>query len=196
MTGKAIANPLQALLARAAETLRDTGESARHHARHRAAGAHVVLCDTSSSMADSAGARTRIQHVRDALNQVVQPDHVLLAFNSSVTCMQSVADLPTPSGGTALELGLSEAAARSPAATLVISDGEPNNPAAALDVARRMTGRIDVIYCGDERNSEAVAFMRELAHIGAGRVHVHRWADQGRTPIAATMRLMLAGPRP
>ena len=194
MTGKSLANPMQALLAQASASPRDTGESARWQARYNPRGAHVILCDTSGSMAGSAGAHTRIHHVREALAQVARPDHRLLAFSSHVTPMRTASDLPVPSGGTALELGLAAVAEHNPSATLVISDGEPNHAEAALEVAGRLPGRIDVIFCGDESNAAAIAFMHRLARLGGGRCHVHRWAAQAHTPIAATMRLMLAGP--
>lgn len=194
-TGRAIANPLQALLAQAATTPRDTGESARAKQRSRPHGAQVILCDVSSSMADPAGGgKARIDHLRDALHQVAEPGHILIAFSSSVTMMQTVEELPEPSGGTSLELGLAAAARHSPRATLVISDGEPTVPEAALRAAARLPGRIDVIFCGDDHRHDAVEFMRELARVGAGAVVVHRWGEQLERPIAGTMRLLLAGP--
>lgn len=196
MTCTSLVNPLQALLTRAAAAPSDTGESASYKARFRATGAKVILCDTSSSMAASAGAQSRIAHLREALRQVADPTHTLIAFASHVTPMRTHTDLPLPSGGTSMELGLSAAAAHNPAVTLVISDGEPTNPVAALEIAKQMPGRIDVIYCGDEENTSALQFMRDLARIGAGRVVVHRWSAQQATPIARTMRLLLAGPRP
>lgn len=196
-TGKGLTNPAQALLTRAAASPRQTGESERLRARYRASGAQVILCDVSQSMAEPAGpagAKPRIDHLREALAQVAQPQHVLLAFASSVTPMRGVADLPAPSGGTALELALAAAAQHDPAATLVISDGQPTVPARALEIAERLPGRIDVLFCGDERDAEAIAFMRALARAGSGRVVVHRWATQDRISIAGTMRLLLAAP--
>jgi hypothetical protein len=194
MTGTSLTNPLQALLTRAAATPADTGESARYKARYQQTGAHVILCDVSSSMREAAGAHTRIWHLRAALDQVATPDHTLIAFASHVTPMRGPADLPQPSGGTMLDLGLAAAARHDPRATLVISDGEPNDAAAALEVARGMPGRIDVIYCGDENNHAAMQFMRDLARAGAGRVVVHHWDMLRPVSLGHTVRLLLEGP--
>jgi hypothetical protein len=191
------ANPIQRLIANAAQaTPRDTGESARFRARHAAAGtARVILCDVSDSMNETAGARRRIDHLRDALEQVVRPEHKLIAFSSAARQIDSLAELPSPSGGTALELALITAAHHSPAATLVISDGEPNNPDAALRAAEALSGVIDVIYCGSESNREAVEFMRRLARVGCGQYAAHSWTRPGAPTLAATVRRLLMGPQ-
>lgn len=190
------ANPLQSLIVSAAKsTPRETGESARFRDRHTAAGtARVIVCDTSGSMIESAGSRRRIDHLREALEQVRQPEHILVAFSSAAQTISGPAALPSPSGGTALELGLAEAARHNPAGTLVISDGEPTNPEAALHMAEALPGTIDVIYCGDESNREAVEFMRRLARLGCGHYAAHSWAPRPDQPaLAATMRLLLGG---
>lgn len=193
-----VALPFAAILKAAAALPVETGESARYRERHGASGAgtQVILCDVSGSMAFSAGARRRIDHLREALEQVTEPGHILIAFSSSARRIANPADLPAPSGGTALEIGLSEAARYDPGATLVISDGEPTNPDAALAAAETLPGVIDVIYCGSESNREAMEFMRRLARLGCGRVVVHGWEPRPtQAPLALTMRRLLRGPR-
>jgi hypothetical protein len=186
------ANPLQRLLQAATKTPRETGESARFRARRSPAGtAEVILLDTSSSMADRAGARRRIDHLREALAQVVQPQHVLIAFSSAARRIYAAAELPEPSGGTALEAGFAQASLHNPCASLVISDGEPTLPDLALAAAEKMPGRIDVIYCGDEANTVAVEFMRRLAKLGCGQYASHSWVTSGAPQLAATMQRML-----
>ena len=194
MTGRAVANPLQALLAAAAKNPRVTGETGKYQARIDSAGsAHLVLCDVSGSMQESAGGgRRRIDHLREALAVVLRPDHALMAFATGATWINSAAELPEPSGGTALELALALAATREPAATLVISDGQPNQPALALDVAKRVPGIINVLYCGPDNDADALAFMRQLARTGLGQCHMHRWsASAGQPSLAQSMRLLL-----
>ena len=62
--------------------------------------------------------------------------------------------------GNALKL----AATLKPRKTIVISDGQPtDNEAAILDVAARMTGAIDTIYCGPENNYRPIEFLKRLA---------------------------------
>lgn len=191
------ANPLQRLIGTVARsTPKDTGESTRFRSRYSATGTNrLILCDVSDSMSYAAGAgKRRIDHLRGALDQVVRPEHVLIAFASSAKPFATPADLPSPGGGTALELGFVEAMRFDPAATLVISDGEPNVPATALHAAEALPGTIDVIFCGDEANTEAVKFMRELARLGCGRYAYHSWVRQTGPQLADTMRLMLRGP--
>jgi hypothetical protein len=155
---------------------------------------HVVILDVSSSMASSAGTKTRIAHLREALHQVATPAHTLLAFASEVTPMASPADLPPPCGGTALHLGLDAAAKLNPAAVLVITDGEPNESRLAVAAAGRLRGRIDVIYCGDTNSLEAIGFCRLLARMGRGRCTVHDWRHA--ISIAAPMQQqLLDGPK-
>jgi hypothetical protein len=193
-----IALPFANILKAAAALPVTTGESARFRTRHAAPGtAHVILCDVSGSMDERAGARRRIDHLREALDQVVQPNHILVTFSSAAQRIGSPADLPSPSGGTALESALAEAARHDPRATLVISDGEPTNPEAALRMAEALPGTIDVIYCGDEGNRDAVEFMRRLARLGCGQYAAHSWQSRPGAPLlAATMRrLLLTGPR-
>lgn len=194
MSEKQLANPLQSLVAKAASKLpATTGESARFSRRYQSSGnAEIILCDVSSSMDESAGTRSKIAHLRDALKQTAQPHHTILAFASSVTMVSHPDELPAPSGGTALELGLRTAAQRRPHSTLVISDGQPNQPDVALREAEDLPGIINVIYCGPESDTAAIEFMRKLARVGCGRVVVHAWqAVPGNPSLADNVRLLL-----
>ncbi len=160
--------------------------------RHHAFPQGLTLLDVSSSMSESAGTRTRIAHLREALRQVATPAHTLMAFASEVTPMASPEELPPPLGGTALHLALAAAARLNPAATLVITDGEPADARLAVAAAGRLRGRIDVIYCGDTSNLAAIGFCRLLARMGRGQCTVHDWRQV--MGIAGTMRLLLRGP--
>jgi len=184
---------LQSIIGQASRSLAPvTGESARYQHRASSGGkAHVILCDVSSSMSESAGgALRRIDHLNLALDQLRRPDIDVAAFSTGAAWVPVGARLPSPSGGTALEMGLDLIASRNPAHTLVISDGEPNQPAAALDAAKRLPGVINVLFCGDERNLVAVEFMRALARLGCGQYAAHSWRANG-VPLVQSMRLLL-----
>lgn len=189
------ANPIQGLIRRAAQTLpAATGEVARFSDRMRDAGIdHVILADVSSSMAESAGARTKFELLRAALAAAYRPGIRLVAFSSTPTPCDSPAALPDPAGSTALHLALSAAATLRPRRTLVISDGQPDNRAAALEAARELPGLIDVLFVGPDSDKDAIAFMRQLASIGGGRVVVR---DIKRTPDAlpGVIRTLLPAP--
>jgi hypothetical protein len=195
-----LTSPLAAIIAQAAKLPATTGETARHQAEDdrratRLVGAGtdaLILADVSSSMDERAGSRRRIDILRDAVDTVLPqtPNGRLIAFHSIPS---EVTLLPEPQGGTALHLALQYAASLRPRRTLVISDGEPDDEAAALAQAEKLTGTIDVIYVGDDSNHKAIAFMRKLARAGCGRVIVK---DLRRGSPALEMRQMLALPAP
>lgn len=183
-------SPLQSLLQKAATSLpAETGTTARFRERLDSAGSSVVLvCDTSGSMAESAGGRTKYDHLQEAVDSLKQsiPDAVIVSFNSFASVVYG--PLPMPSGGTALDIALDEAARHSPRKTIVVSDGEPNDPNKALEAARRVPGTIDVIYCGSDTNLKAIEFMRRLAREGAGSMVVHDLVKLNRPQLAAEVR--------
>ena len=73
--------------------------------------------------------------------------------------------------------------------TLVVSDGHPNDPAAALAVADRLSGVIDVLYCGPDGDERAVV----EALISATGLRPVRVGDQDAVPIVDTItRLWMA----
>ena len=153
---------------------------------------HVILCDVSSSMASSAGTDRGSRIFRGTATGSdlgTYPTGVCLRGHSHGLPQE----LPPPLGGTALHLGLDEAAKLNPAATLVVTDGEPNEARLAVAAAGRLRGRIDVIYCGDTSDLEAIGFCRLLARMGKGQCGSTTgtvWSG-----ISGTMRLMLAGPK-
>lgn len=126
------------------------------------------MADTSSSMNEPAdGGRRRIDVLRDALVGIACDK--LVAFSAGVEAVPDPSRLPEPMGNTALHRALEEASRFRPATTLVVSDGEPDNEELAFAAAHRLPGRIDVVFCGPERNVRARAFLMRLAAVGGGR---------------------------
>jgi hypothetical protein len=132
----------------------------------------VILCDVSSSMAELSGERRKIDILAEALDQALNrmDQCLLIAFSSFPTLIESVEDLPSPNGGTALHLALEEAYEFAPERTLVISDGQPDSRSDALAAAEDLTGRIDVIYVGPDDDVDALDFMRSLARQSGGEL--------------------------
>lgn len=174
MTTNLPANPLRSIIAKAAKSLpTDTGATARYKERLDCATSGVViLCDTSGSMGERAGSRRKIDHLREAVGGVIAdlPDADLIAFDSGPRRVTLAADIPEPSGGTALHLALDQSATLRPRKTIVVSDGSPDSESAALAAAERLPGIIDVIYCGRDGDTKALDFMRRLARVGGGQV--------------------------
>jgi len=163
------ANPLAAIISRAASSLpKDTGATAGAAARRSAPQTRVVLADVSRSMGERAAGRRKIDALRESLSGV---DATVIAFSDRLTELPPGAAAPEPDGGTALHLALDHAACLGATHVLVISDGHPDDPGAALRAADRLRARIDVIYCGPDRDVEGIEFMRRLARGGGGARH-------------------------
>jgi len=162
---------LQELIRRAAEQPAPPGRAAHHKRRLDSAGAgQVILADVSESMAAQAwGGQRKIDVLRAALSTA--PPARVIAFASAPVLV--IGALPEPSGSTAMHRGLELAASLAPAHTLVISDGQPDDEASALTIAERVPGVIDVLYVGPDSDKTAIAFMRRLARVGAGRYAGH-----------------------
>jgi hypothetical protein len=182
-------SPMATILA-AASKLPATGAVGAQQKRAAAAGtSRIVLADTSSSMNDLAdGGRRRIDVLRDALVDVACDQ--LIAFSAGTDTVPGPSHLPEPMGNTALHLALDEASRFRPAMTLVVSDGEPDNEELAFTAARRLPGRIDVIFCGPERNVRARAFLMRLAAVGGG-VFVHCDISANALRLAPVIRGLL-----
>lgn len=188
------------IIAQAAETPRQTGETARVQKRlGGASDALLILADVSSSMDEMASSRTKYDLLREALGQArrTAPNARLVTFASWPLEIAPGQDLPLPSGSTALDAALEYAIPLRPRWTLVISDGQPNDPDAALAAVDRITGTVDVLYCGPDGDVKAIAFMRRLARLGGGRVTVHdvvKAAKGGRAELATLVQGLLPAP--
>lgn len=190
-----ITNPLQALIEAAASrpALAHPALVAARREAQRANRPAVIVCDVSSSMAERAGARRRIDHLRDALHAIEAPNRRVIAFSSTAR-FAAGHEIGEPSGGTAMHLALDLAATVEPRLTIVISDGQPDDASQALRAAGRLGGPIETIYCGPDWDRDAVEFMRRLATATGGRSHRHLWSDGAPRLSAAIDRLLISGP--
>ncbi len=152
----------------------------------------VILCDVSSSMAGE-----RIKRLKEALRSLwaTMPRCRLLAFSFRVWPIESPERMPEPSGNTALHLALEEARLLRPAKTIVISDGHPDDAEAAINVAGKIPGVIDICFVGSDGDRQAIRFMNRLARIGGGRVVV-RDLEKTKELLGPVIQDMLALPGP
>lgn len=137
------------------------------------------------------GGKRKIEILRTTLDALQWPGPVL-AFASDV--QRSSGTLPEPSGSTRLDLALRAAAELNPAATLVISDGQPDDEEAALLAAAALPGIIDVLYVGPDSDRAAMDFMRKLAKAGCGRFEARDMRRISPEQLTETARLMLPNP--
>lgn len=186
-----IANPLQSLLQQASK-LPSTGEVAQFNRRFEGATKEVLLlCDVSGSMDEPAGSRKKIAVLQDTLDQIRPqfPAARIVAFNSTV--QETFDSLPPPDGSTALHYALEYAQQYHPQHTIVISDGQPDDEAAALKATEKLTGIIDVVYCGPDSDKAAIAFMQRLARSAGGRVVRTDWNRTNGRALAPTVWQLL-----
>ena len=142
-------------------------------------------------------ARRRIDILAETVAAVLPnfPGCRVLGFSSGIVWIDRGVRVPEPAGGTALHLALEVLLPLRPERIVVISDGEPDDSAAALAAARRLGCAISTYYCGDDGNHAAIAFLRALAWCSAdgfGRAAV----TDLRKPAALEkdIRLALAAP--
>lgn len=133
----------------------------------------ALLCDVSASMSESAGTVQRIEVLRsvlDRLNDVLsEPSTTLMAFSSYPTVCRNPADLPGPSGSTDLHAALRHDGVQRVMRVIVLSDGYPDDPTAALRTARTNGIPVDAVYCGSPSDGRGPAFLRQIAEVTGGR---------------------------
>jgi hypothetical protein len=182
---RALTNPLQRIVSNAAKTLpRNTGQVAtQQRALERRSGGRMVLADVSFSMSTRVDdGRRKIDVLREAvdaaLRQVVAR---LFVFSADVREAQMI---PEPEAGTNLAQALQAVRALDPGVTLLISDGLPDDPAAALLEAEKFRGVIDVMYIGPASDRKAQAFLRDLARKAGGNLHSVDLKIAARLPLS------------
>lgn len=147
--------------------------------------AQVILCDTSGSMIGR-----RIERLKEQLGAILKDSPArLAAFSTGFAWIESVDRLPAPDGSTRLAEALEQVAKAWPTSVLVISDGEPNDPDAAIAAASLIPGVIHTLFVGDD-DKRGVAFMSRLARAGGGNF-AHRSLDRN-VQIGDAVRSMLA----
>lgn len=155
----------------------------------------VVLVDTSGSMgtADSRGGLTRYAVACDELAalQASLPGKVAVISFSDRTMFCPDGVPFNLRGGTDLAgaLRFAKIADVPGMRFILISDGEPTEPQAALREAAKYRAKIDVIYVGSELNPAGRGFLTRLARQSGGQTVTAEAAKQ----LAATVQYLLAG---
>ncbi len=184
---KALTNPLQALVKKAATSLpATTGKVATQQQRiERRVGGIVILADISGSMESPAWSdRRKIDVLREAVDEVMlRSDCRLIAFSREAREVKRIPD--ATEANTNLVAALEAARVFDPGQTLVISDGQPDNEAAALALARQFRGAIDVLYIGPDTDRAAISFMQKLAAAADGAVSINDLKSESGTKMLA-----------
>lgn len=126
-----------------------------------------VLADYSSSMIGMP-----IDKLRTALKEIFKqiPTARLIKFSTDAEVITLKEALEkNVSGATNLGEGLKTAQQFNPKRTIVITDGRPDSEENALYEADKLTGIIDVIFCGKPQDLRAIEFLKKLASITGGK---------------------------
>jgi hypothetical protein len=154
----------------------------------------VILADVSPSMAEADGGvrerKTRFALLVEALRGLPREVRII-TFSGGTRETRSITEvqLDNGMGGTALHLGIEAAARHKPVRTIIISDGEPDSEPLARQALDKLTGIVDVIYCGNPTNAAARGFLESLARAGAGGFY--QTGDQ--VDVAKQLPAVIAG---
>lgn len=152
----------------------------------------LVLVDTSGSMDshDAAGGRQRYAVACDELKhlQATLPGKIgVVAFSdTAVFCPGGIPTFLCAGTNLAGALRFVQAADDTGIRFIVISDGSPDSPSEALEVARKFKSKIDVIYVGPEAGPGS-KFLAELAAAAGGQAVT---ADRVKD-LSANVQLLL-----
>jgi len=157
--------------------------------------AAVVIVDVSGSMAaqDAPGGKSRYVAMLDELAalQASLPGKIAVVAFSDAPVFVPGGQPPFLGGTTNLTAALRfvKVADVPGMRFIVISDGEPNNEAEALDAARQFRNRIDTIFVGPEARPLGRDFLARLAAASGGQTTT---ADRVKA-LAEQVRYMLTG---
>lgn len=154
----------------------------------------IVIVDTSGSMKthDSRGNRSRYDVACEELAELqrTMPGRIaVIAFSGTAVFCPS--GKPTLfGGGTNLEAALRYAKISDLDGVrfIVISDGQPDDPDAALRIAKTYRNKIDTIYVGSESYPSGREFLEQLARMSGGQSLT---ADRAQNLLQATTTLLL-----
>lgn len=180
----------------------DPAQITRRLERARRSGC-VLLADCSGSMANlDRGLERRIERLAKVLAQVLAKTRLeaLVAFHDypQDLALTGHVRLPEPFGGTNLWSALDYALDLRPPFTklVVLSDGWPNDPEAALNSARRAFPRpIGAYFIGSDEDQSALEFMRRLAHCGGPGSHWDRYDLAQTDQVAHELLLRITDQR-
>lgn len=158
------------------------------------ADSNILLLDTSGSMS---GDVTRGESKIEILWSIVQQLRAqaipfrTAEFNNECNWSDGVA-MPRPSGSTALASALEYVASVSPQQITLVTDGYPNNPEAALEVASLLQCKINVLYVGPSSDYRAIDFCQRLAAAcGGSYAHNSLTSELLQLQASESARLML-----
>jgi len=131
---------------------------------------NLFLLDVSGSMDNIVDGKRKIDHLRSIMADY--PDAKMICFSSEVFKGKNnmPMPIPEPNGSTDLAKALKtiKSEKMSSERIVLVSDGEPDDKALALNSAQQLNLPIDIIFIGEEK-SDGEAFMEQLAKQTGGQ---------------------------
>ena len=148
-------------------------------------GSACLLLDTSGSMSSHTNDGRRMI---DALRDLVQefPSTRQFAFDSTVEEIPAGERIPEPRGNTDMAKAFAYLKANDLTHAILITDGQPNNEAAALHEAQGL--RLDIFYVGPKPEPP---FLRQLAQATGGQYGATSLTKEGSNKIADGIKGLL-----
>lgn len=145
----------------------------------------VFLLDVSGSMSDIVDGKPKIAHLREVMQD--HQSNRKISFSGHVWENQ----IPEPQSNTDMALGFRHLQTVMPKPTVIvlISDGLPDSPEAAIQEALVLHIPVNIIYIG-EKGDEGEAFMKKLASLTGGREFT---AEPAKQQFAQQLRAGIAG---
>jgi Mg-chelatase subunit ChlD len=155
----------------------------------------IALVDVSGSMSarDSRGGRSRYEVACDELAKLQQANPGAIAVVAFSHCVEFAPSGVPPflNGRTNLAEALRfVSVADGTVRFIVISDGQPDDPDAALRVAKSFTSPLDCVYVGPESERSGADFLQRLANVHGGRYAV---ASKAAELASTVQKLLKAG---
>lgn len=155
----------------------------------------VVIVDTSGSMTshDSLGGKSRYdvacEELAEIQNSMPGKIAVLSFSDHTIFCPGGKPTMLGTGTDVAGALRFARVADVPGMRFVLISDGEPDDPRAALNEAKKYQNRIDVIFVGPEAAPRGRKFLEELARVSGGQMITKSAAKE----LASGVRLLLNG---
>lgn len=149
----------------------------------------IVICDTSGSMdqRDGRNGKSRYETACEELAELQKchPGKIaVIAFSEEVAFCPNGKPIYFGSNTDMKKaLQFTKIADTSGMQFILISDGEPNNQEAALQVARTYRNKIQTIYVGPEDQPGGREFLQKLAEVTGGRATTSDRAKELKTDI-------------
>jgi hypothetical protein len=155
----------------------------------------ILLLDVSASMAY--GSPRRIDVLWKAVQALRTPQAPWrVAIFSRYCRWVDLREIPEPHGNTNLADAFVEVGKVAPSSITLVTDGEPDDTAAAHAAGLALRCPINILFAGDPHDTHAVTFCRTLCEATKGTFAMEVLTLASLSTVTSTMRKMLGAGAP